>query len=100
MIEVSEKEAIYDLAAAIIIRAANDYREAYSKYLKARRKSKKDFYRLKMEECELFFRSSWFGVLADLDGEELIKKLKVDIDDSKGISSTGISTRQSNRIRR
>ena len=50
------------LANAIIIQAAKDYRRTYSPYVR--------------NEIKRFFRSEWFTVLSEVDGEIIIKKLE------------------------
>ena len=66
-----------ELASAIILRAADDYRAAL-KGLKAnprnwRAKAGKD-------DIERFFRSGWFSVLTSVDGEMLIRSLQMEVD--------------------
>ena len=64
------------LANAIIIDACNDYRIL----LKKVKKNPKD--KASLEEAlkiERFFRSEWYEVLTDVDGEYLIRKLREDI---------------------
>ena len=61
------------LANAIIIQAADDYRKAAKrlKHNPNHRESKET-----IEEVERFFRSDWYSVLTDVDGEFLLRKLK------------------------
>lgn len=54
-----------NLANAIIIQAAEDYRKALN-----------DSAQREQRTIERFFRSEWFGVLTGLDPETLIRKLK------------------------
>ena len=65
MLNTSTISGYENLANAIIIQAAEDYRKALND--SAQR-----------EQCtiERFFRSEWFGVLTGLDPETLIRKLK------------------------
>lgn len=51
-----------NLANAIILQAAKDYRLTVDE--------------LQLQEIERFFRSSWFGVLSKVDPEFLIKELR------------------------
>lgn len=51
-----------DLANAIILRAVKDYRRSYNSR--------------ELEDIERFFRSDWFGVLTNIDGEMLIRRLR------------------------
>lgn len=65
-----------NLANAIITAAAKDYMAA----LKILKKSPtnvtaKDTVR----QCEKFFRSDWYSVLTDVDGEFLIRRLKEEV---------------------
>ena len=74
-----------NLAQAIILQAAKDYR-------------------LTDDECELaeierFFRSGWFGVLSKVDPEYLIKKLRKEKqNDCKGIFITGTDAGYADKI--
>lgn len=65
-------KAYEELANAVVVQAAKDYRNAAHK-LKSGRKNKEAQY-IK-EECIRFFRSHWFGVLISVDPEFLIRKL-------------------------
>ena len=56
------KENYEKLAQAIIIQAVRDYRNSYSYQTRC--------------SIERFFRSEWFMVLTNLDGEMLIKRLR------------------------
>jgi hypothetical protein len=63
------------LVNAIIVQAADDYREAY-KILKndyTDTKARKTFM-----DCELFFVSKWFEQLTNLDGYDLLQRLKAE----------------------
>ena len=51
-----------NLANAIILKAVKDYRQSTCERT--------------MEEIERFFRSGWFRVLTNIDGEQLIKDLR------------------------
>lgn len=61
-----------ELANAIIEYACRDYEKAL-RYLKSG-KTKDKFQAEKMKNnCERFFKSQWFGVLTEIDGESLMK---------------------------
>jgi hypothetical protein len=65
-----------NLANAIILQAAKDYRKAL------RTLSLNPHNRSAQYECrslEQFFRSGWFGLLTQLDPELLIRKLKAEV---------------------
>ena len=55
------------LANAIILQAADDYRK--HKYLRS--------------SIAKFFKSDWFKILTDIDGEDLLKKLEDEIKQNK-----------------
>lgn len=61
------------LANAIILSAVRDYRDARKKLKK---RPKNEDAKLMVEDCERFFRSEWFQVLSNLDGEALLERLK------------------------
>lgn len=60
-----------DLFNAIILQAVNDYRNALRGIGYGRYSPEKV-----VEECEQFFRSSYYGMLTKIDGEYLILRLK------------------------
>ena len=55
-----------NLANAIILKAVKDYRQSKSERT--------------MEEIERFFRSGWFRVLTNINGEQLIRDLRKEKD--------------------
>ena len=72
-----------DLAEAIILKAVDDYRHT-SKRLQA--KPNDDRLKLQKAEIEKFFLSSWFQVLTDLDGKQLLQKLQAEIQQRKDMA--------------
>ena len=58
-----------NLANAIIIQAAKDYRHALKVPGKPGNVKK-------IEECERFFRSQWLRLLTAIDGEALVEELR------------------------
>lgn len=60
-------EPYYALINAIILQAVKDYRDA----LDANDTSD-------ISKCERFFRSDWFTFLTDVDGEIIIREVKID----------------------
>lgn len=64
------------LANAIVLQAAKDYRTALKRV--ARRPKDRDGLATK-NECERFFRSSWFGILTGIDPEMLMRKLQMEV---------------------
>ena len=65
-----------ELAEAIILRAVEDYRHVNSR-LQA--KPEDDRLQKRKEEIEEFFRSSWFQVLTDLNGRQLLHQIQVEM---------------------
>ena len=65
-----------DLTNAIIVQAAKDYQEVLKKLKKNPKSLKVEYEKL---EIELFFFSSWFKSLTDLDPNMLIERLKEEI---------------------
>lgn len=65
-----------ELANAIVIQAAHDYRKALREL-----KQNKDYEpALDMKrDCERFFRSAWFSCLTELNGEALMHDLKKEV---------------------
>lgn len=66
-------EAYESLAEAIIVQAVKDYRTVLGK-LRYYRNDRTAL--AEKRQIERFFRSGWFAVLTDLDGEVLIEKIK------------------------
>ena len=70
------------LANAIVLQAVSDYRVALKK-LKAHPKNREAI--SEALEIEKFFRSSWYSILTDVDGEYLIRRLQDEIRQSESI---------------
>lgn len=64
------------LANAIIIQAVKDYRHALGTLKYYPNDANANATR---SECEVFFRSGWFELLTDLDGEVLIEKIQREV---------------------
>lgn len=68
----------YDnLANAIIVQAAKDYKDAVKKLKRGRKNSEAERIR---NECLRFFRSEWFNTLTEIDPEFLISKLNEEVE--------------------
>ena len=65
-----------NLARAIVITAAKDYRDALRSL--TRNKNNNNAKRMK-EEVERFFNSDWYSVLTDLDGAFLMRKIQEEV---------------------
>ena len=70
------------LANAIVLQAVSDYRVALKK-IKAHPKNREAI--SEALEIEKFFRSGWYSILTDVDGEYLIRKLQDEIRQSESI---------------
>ena len=70
------------LANAIILQAVADYRVALKK-IKAHPKNREAI--SEALEIEKFFRSGWYSILTDVDGEYLIRRLQDEIRQSESI---------------
>ena len=62
-----------ELANAIVLQAVKDYRIAR---WRVRRFADAKKSQTRIRECERFFRSEWFRVLTEIDGEQLISDLR------------------------
>ena len=84
-----------DLANAIIIQQAEDYR-AYRKQLRENprmEEEKRLLIEVEILGIQMFFLSDWFCLLTKVDGGKILERLKKEEDenDSKGISAAGLS---------
>ena len=70
------------LANAIVLQAVADYRVALKK-IKAHPKNREAI--SEALEIEKFFRSGWYSMLTDVDGEYLIRRLQDEIRQSESI---------------
>ena len=82
-----------NLANAIVITAAKDYRDALRSL--TRNKNNNNAKRMK-EEVERFFNSDWYSVLTGLDGAFLMRKIQEEVGyhDSERIPKPGVLDRQ------
>lgn len=72
----NSKAAYEDLAGAIVIQAAKDYRGA----LCALKRNPNNHAAEQMrKETERFFKSGWYTELTDLDGELIMKKIREEV---------------------
>ena len=70
------------LANAIVLQAVSEYRVALKK-IKAHPKNREAI--SEALEIEKFFRSGWYSILTDVDGEYLIRRLQDEIRQSESI---------------
>lgn len=70
-------EPYENLANAIIVLAAKDYRSALRR--QKRRPGSRETQGT-INRLETFFRSAWFGVLTDVEGEYLIARIRKEVE--------------------
>lgn len=70
-----------ELANAIVLGAARDYRNACKRLKRGR---KNDAAQEMRDECLKFFHSFWFSLLTDLDPDYLIEKLNAEVEQYDG----------------
>lgn len=68
------EESYINLINAIILQAFKDYKQAAQTL---RRNPNSDYAQYLMEDVIRFCRSSWLTFLTDVDGEWLIKRMKI-----------------------
>ena len=76
-----QKSGAYDtisaqLTNAIIVQAAKDYTKALRRLKKFPHDKEARYIK---QDCERFFRSGWFEVLTDLNGEVLIQRMNEEV---------------------
>ena len=64
-----------DIAEGIITLACKDYRQAYRRHLVHPTKDTE----MALKQEQRFFRSDWFGVLTDCDGELILSRLEEEV---------------------
>ena len=69
-------DAVEKLIQAIVVRAANDYRDIFRRRLYGKPISKN--LENEFDELEGFFESKWFSFLTNMDGDYIIEKLHQD----------------------
>lgn len=67
----TKEECCEDLANAIIIQAAIDYRKTYPAKQRGKKSAKRE-----IERIEAFFRSSWGEILCQGSGVNILKRLQ------------------------
>ena len=66
-----------ELANAIVIQACDDYKRAYTCHLRSNGKGKRTARQL--ADLEYFFRSDWYKTLTEVDGEQLMERLRAQV---------------------
>lgn len=70
---MSVNECYENLANAIVVSAARDYKKVYKRSLNRNRCKQTE---QELAELETFFRSSWFSILTKADGEMIMERLR------------------------
>lgn len=70
-------EPMEQLANAIILQAVKDYREALKK---VKKHPKNEDAKYTITEVERFFHSAWYRELTSVNGDFLMKKLRMEVD--------------------
>ena len=68
-----------ELANAIIIQAVDDYKTALKDYKKAKSDKDRDNIKYRLRPIESFFKSDWYSLLTNVDGEMIIKRIREQI---------------------
>ena len=78
MSNISNLDPYQELANAIVLQAAKDYRDANKKLARSRKnRAAQDVH----DECLRFFRSKWFSLLTEVDPEFLIRRLDEEVNE-------------------
>lgn len=81
MSQTGIETAYENLANAIVEKAAEDYKNAYTMILRGNtRKNYKDT----AQECREFFLSDWFDELSGLDGQRLLNMIQEECERLEG----------------
>lgn len=74
--EISETEALENLANATILQAVQDYKIAYKNHLENPfDKEVRD----KVEDLRRFFRSGWYAALTTADGDYILEAIEKEV---------------------
>ena len=66
-----------NLANAVVLQAVKDYRDAAGKLSRGKRNIMAE---QRKTECEVFFKSQYFNVFTDLDGNALLSQLEKEVE--------------------
>ena len=66
-----------NLANAVVLQAVKDYRDAARKLSRGKKNIMAE---QRKTECETFFKSQYFNVFTDLDGNALLSKLEKEVE--------------------
>ena len=66
-----------NLANAVVLQAVKDYRDAVRKLSHGKRNVMAE---QRKTECEVFFKSQYFNVFTDLDGNALLSQLEKEVE--------------------
>ena len=66
-----------NLANAVVLQAVKDYRDAVRKLSHGKRNVMAE---QRKTECEVFFKSQYFNVFTDLDGNAMLSQLEKEVE--------------------
>ena len=66
-----------NLANAVVLQAVKDYRDAAGKLFRGKKNITAE---QRKTECETFFKSQYFNVFTDLDGNALLSQLEKEVE--------------------
>ena len=66
-----------NLANAVVLKAVKDYRDAAGKLSRGKKNIMAE---QRKTECETFFKSQYFNVFTDLDGNALLSQLEKEVE--------------------
>lgn len=66
-----------NLANAVVLQAVKDYRDAAGKLSRGKKNIMAE---QRKTECETFFKSQYFNVFTDLDGNALLSQLEKEVE--------------------
>ena len=85
-----------NLAEAIILSAVQDYRDAlrdngsrHGNHIRCNNHT--------IKECEKFFKSQWFTILSNADGEMIMNKIRKEVQNDSKTNSTHTKIYRTNR---
>ena len=75
---IGDNEAMEDLAIAIIVNVANNYREALRS--QKRNPLNKEIWS-RVQELEGFFCTDWYKTLTNVDGDYIVSRIKREVEE-------------------
>ena len=92
---VTEKQANENLANAIIAKAVDDYKSAYSAYL---RNPQDIAIQARLDEVRVFFKGQWYGHLTTLDADYLVNQIENECKKKHALKMQLVGKRKGNNL--